>query len=375
MFNNFDAERWAQLEKNWMAWWNRDLGRPLLCGRSHKHNPDRVKPPWWRGGWWSIGDLPFPASPEEIAEENFKDLSEVTCHGDAWPRVWLNFGPGVAAGFLGARVDPKPETYWFYPGKWEGMPLKDIKPEFDPENPWWVAVREITRACVAKFGKDATFGFTDLGGNMDIAASLRDTQNLLMDCLDDPGEVDRICKDVTKCWLKFYDELHAIISPAGRGTTPWAPIWSPGRTYMLQSDFCYMISPEHFERWVLPDLAECCASLDHSFYHLDGKGELPHLDMLLGMDNLDGIQWVPGDGNPPFSAPEWRWLMKRIREAGKLVQQFGSVKEVLAFAKEFPLEGFIIEVFDHGGHTEAGIEAIQREAEDFRKKQKPVVSV
>ena len=48
-------------------------------------------------------------------------------------------------------------------------------------------------------------------------------------------------------------------------------------------------------------------------------------------------------------------------------------KELLA--KEFPLEGFIIDVSDPGGHVEAGIEAIHREAEDFRKKQRPVVAV
>ena len=87
---------------------------------------------------------------------------------------------------------------------------------------------------------------------------------------------------------------------------------------MLQSDFSYMISPRMFERFVLPDIAACCAGMDHGFYHLDGKGEIPHLGLLLSLERLRGIQWVPGDGQPP---PEkWLPLLKRIRDAGKLCQ-------------------------------------------------------
>ena len=69
----------------------------------------------------------------------------------------------------------------------------------------------------------------------------------------------------------------------------------------VESDrFRRMITgPEMFERFVLPDLAACCDRLDHAFYHLDGKGELPHLDLLLSIDGLRGIQWIPGAGQPP----------------------------------------------------------------------------
>ena len=68
---------------------------------------------------------------------------------------------------------------------------------------------------------------------------------------------------------------------------------------MLQSDFSYMISPRMFERLILPDLTACCEALEYAFYHLDGKGEIKHLDMLLSIERLRGIQWIPGDGAPP----------------------------------------------------------------------------
>jgi 5-methyltetrahydrofolate--homocysteine methyltransferase len=107
---------------------------------------------------------------------------------------------------------------------------------------------------------------------------------------------------------------------------------------MLQSDFAYMISPRMFERFVLPDLAAGCETLDHAFYHLDGKGQIPHLEMLLSLKRLRGIQWVPGDGAPP--AEEWLPLLKRIREAGKLCQLFVSPHGAQTIARELGGRGF-----------------------------------
>ncbi|HEX7541596.1 MAG TPA: hypothetical protein VF352_05645 [Anaerolineales bacterium] len=60
-----------------------------------------------------------------------------------------------------------------------------------------------------------------------------------------------------------------------------------------------MISPKMFERFVLPDLETCCAAMDHALYHLDGKGQLVHVDTLLSTPRLRGIQWVPGYSKPP----------------------------------------------------------------------------
>jgi hypothetical protein len=39
-------------------------------------------------------------------------------------------------------------------------------------------------------------------------------------------------------------------------------------------------------------------TLPRTFYHLDGIGQLHHLDLVLSIAELDGVQWVPGDGKP-----------------------------------------------------------------------------
>jgi len=360
----FTEADWARLERDWTAWWNHDLDRPLLVSINTRPT-DRVRPSWWGG----LGQMPLTVPAEEIAAELWDDISRTTHHGDSWPRAWMNYGPGIGAAFLGGELEAAPDTVWFRPGIWAGKPLNEIRPSYDPDQVWWQRIQEVTTACLAQFAGRAQVGFTDIGGNLDLAASLRDTMTLLEDCIDDPEAVDELCQHLTQLWLRFYKEQYALIGAAGRGTSAWAPLWSPGRTYMLQSDFSYMIGPDQFARWVVPDLAACCAELDHGFYHLDGKGQIPHLDHLLAVPGLKGVQWIPGAGQPEAADPVWWPLLKRIRDAGKLVQIYSPGDLVLSMARAVPLTGFVIDLRTEDGKNHAElVGAIQRENAALRAK-------
>jgi len=334
---NFTEDDWQRAERDTQAWWAGELNRPLVY--LAVTNPARVtdlKTPLYT--YWSNYSLEMPA--DEIVDRFDPIFSATRFYGDAFPWWWLNFGPGIAAGFLGANVhsvyEPS-ETVWFSPpGE---VRLKDLHLAYDAANPWWLRVKEMTSALVERYGSNLVVSHTDLGGNLDILVSLRGTQELLFDLHDCPAEVDRLTRDITQLWLRYYDEQHALMLPTGRGTSSWAPIWSQGKTYMLQSDFAYMISPAMFERFVLPDLITCCDHLDHGFYHLDGKGQIRHLDLLLSIERLRGIQWIPGDGQPP--PHEWLPLLKRIRDGGKLCQVFVSPEGARAIVKNLGGRGFL----------------------------------
>jgi 5-methyltetrahydrofolate--homocysteine methyltransferase len=334
---NFSEEDWDRVRRDTMAWWSGDLPRPLVylaevdpqSGGSHR-------------GYQSNYPLNMPA--EAVAECYEPVMAATHYYGDAFPWLWINFGPGIAAGFLGADVnsvtDPS-ETVWFTPAR--QVPLADLSLDYDPANAWWRRVRDVTAAFVSRVGGRLQASITDLGGNLDILASFRTTQQLLVDVLEQPEEVLRLSRQITAAWLRYYDELDAIVRPACPGTSCWAPIWSTGKTYMLQCDFAYMIGPKMFERFVLPDLAACCEHLDHGFYHLDGKGQIAHLDLLLSIPRLRGIQWIPGDGQPP--ADQWLPLLKRIRDAGKLCQVYVTPEGARRIVQNLGGRGFLLDIY------------------------------
>lgn len=329
----FTDRDWARVEEAWLAWWAGDLDRPLLIIEPPVHGLQLSG--GYAGNFTSNFPLELPA--DAVLDYYQQRLEAARYYGDAFPRWWPNFGPGIVAGFLGAKVKCAPDTVWFEPAQDDA--IADLHPAYDPENVWWKRIQDLTRTAVRRWGDRVAVCHTDLGGNLDILASLRGTQQLLMDLYDSPDEVARLTGEITRLWLRYYDALAADILPAGRGTTPWAPIWSPrGRCYMLQSDFAYMISPQMFARFVLPDLAACCDALDHAFYHLDGKGQLVHLDALLALERLRGIQWVPGDGNPP--PEQWPTVLKHIRDGGKLCQLFVTPEGARAIVRALGGRGF-----------------------------------
>jgi 5-methyltetrahydrofolate--homocysteine methyltransferase len=329
----FTERDWERIERDWAAWWTGELERPLVIIETID-----------QFDVWA-SDFPPETPVDEVLDRFQACLEAARFYGDAWPKWWPNFGPGIVAGFLGAQVHCVPGTVWFspYPDR-EPATIEDIHPVYDADNAWWRRVVELTRAAVARWGDRVCVGFTDLGGNLDILASLRGTQELLLDLHDAPGDVERLSGEITRLWLRYYDELDGIIRQGSRGMTPWAGIWSPGRCYMLQSDFAYMISPRMFERFVLPDLAACCEALDYAFYHLDGKGQIIHLDMLLSLERLRGIQWIPGDGQPP--PEEWLPLLRRIRDGGKLCQLYVSPEGARTIVRELGGRGFALYVTD-----------------------------
>jgi 5-methyltetrahydrofolate--homocysteine methyltransferase len=334
---HFAYQDWDRIQRDWMAWWNHELDRPMVVVDVYEWQGKSFIPQF--EGWDIEQDI-FPI--EALLDHYQKILENMYFYGDSWPRWWPNFGAGIIAGFQGATVGVDENTVWFEPSEKRG--LDDINLHYAENNFWWRWVKALTKAAVARWGSQITVATTDLGGNADILASLRGTQNLLMDLYDAPEEIDRLVAETTQLWIRYYDELYKIIKIANNGTTSWAPMWSPGRYYMLQSDFAYMISPPMFERFVLPDLEAICNHLDYGFYHLDGKGQIPHLDMLLAIENLCGIQWIPGDGAPP--PEEWLPLLKRIRDSGKLCQVYVSARGARTIARELGGKGFTFMIID-----------------------------
>ena len=254
--------------------------------------------------------------PEQIVDRLDWELSRLRFPGDAFPSLFTNFGAGVAAAFLGAEVEARHETVWFAPK--EVKDIADLRLRYDSANPWLARVRDFLRAAADRWRGAVQVSMTDLGGTLDVLSTFRPSQLLLLDLYDHPGEVERLAWEIHELWFRYFDELDSIIRPTNPGYSAWPGFISDRPHYMLQCDFSYMISPDMFERFVRPELAATCRRLDRPFYHLDGPGQLRHLDSILSIPELAGVQWIPGAGAP--DCRHWPEVYRKIRDAGKLIQ-------------------------------------------------------
>ncbi len=331
---NFSENNWKEVEKNWSLFWEGKMNRAMVSliiadpsipqmqgfNRFFPHYPSD----------WSIN---------RIMEVETHEMSRFHFFGDAFPKKFLNFGPGSMATYMGSRPESTEQSVWFHP---INKPIDEIKIHADMNSKYAVRVNDILDACLAAMGDQVQISFSDIGGNLDLLAALRGTEELLMDLVDNPDIVERLSKEITSEWLRVYDAETVKIKKHCRGFAAWSPAFSKDPCYMMQCDVSYMFSTEMFDRFVVPDIEKCCERIPASMYHLDGKGALKHLDSLLAIRKLKLIQWIPGAGQPESS--EWTEVLDGIRNSGKLCELHITPEAALKLKSERDLSGFLINV-------------------------------
>ena len=308
----FTPDDWARIRKNYKAWWNQELERPLMPVRLHGRTPGRPQPTAPLPSQATCTDLSI--SPKELIDRIDWELSQYEYLGDSFPFFSMScFGPGVIAAFLGAELSNRTGRVWFHPK--EILPISELHFTYDADNVWLNRIKDIYRCGMDYWQGQVLMGMPDLGGALDILSTFRPGELLLMDLYDEPEEVERLVWEIHDLWLKYYKEFAEVSQPINPGYSDWAGVYSETPSYIVQSDFCYMISPQMFEQFVKPELTAMCQSLDNTIYHMDGIGQLNHLDLLLSIDEIKCVQWQPGDGQPRQS--EWPEVLMKIHNAGK----------------------------------------------------------
>jgi hypothetical protein len=306
---------WEETKRDYAAWWRKERRQPLfsICVAGEPDTPTR-----WTG--WN-----FARKPDRVAEvigdfEHAYGNYRYPLH--AFPQLMINLGPGILAGYLGGEVEVRPETVWFS----KHPPLRlDEDLALDPASRWYRRTREMTRLAAERSPGRFVVGMTDLGGVLDVLASLRGAEPLLLDLKDHPARVREWCDQITDAWLAAYRDLLSLIAPHQEGIAGWMGPWAPEPWYPIQCDAADMLSPAMFETFVVPDLLKVARALRHTIYHWEVPGQFQHLDCLLSLPEIDGIQWNPGPHLEPPDSPKWYPIYRRIQERGKLLV-LGGVK-------------------------------------------------
>lgn len=318
----FAPERWETVRTRYQTWWAGNSERPMLHLTTTRA-PDRPAPKLPLKGFVSHYGLDVDV--DDIVDMWDYRISGTEFLADAFPYVWLNFGPGVLAAFLGCELRSDDNTSWFFPTR--DVRPRDLHLRFDRDNRWFRHVNALARAAAERWRGSVSIGMTDLGGASDVLASFLTTDRMLTDLYDEPAEIQRLMWEVHTLWWEAWHAIDGAMRLGNAGYSSWTPIFSEKPYYMLQSDFCYMIGPEMFDTFVRPELVASCRQLPHAFYHLDGIGELPHLDSLLAIPELRGIQWIQGAGRGGPLA--WLNVYRRILDGGKLLHMVGPLSEAL----------------------------------------------
>lgn len=310
---HFNKERFQTLKETYRRWWDGTLDRPILPivtnGYESKLDPSRYPVMSFETAWDDS------IAPEEFVEQQNAALSTVRFHGDAFPSAApTRFGAGALAALLGCKPISSKHTIWFLPPE-KDKPIEDLHFEYNEDTYAFKRIMRYYEAAWEKWHGSVVVNMIDLGGVLDVLASFRGTENLLMDLIDSPEEVLRCANEIQELWFRYFDRFNKAMGPDAPGYSYWYGLYNEKPGYILQSDFCYMISPEMFDTFVGPELESSAKRLFNAVYHMDGIGQIPHLDSLLKIDAIKGYQWQPGDGTP--RTMNWDDLHLRILNAGK----------------------------------------------------------
>jgi hypothetical protein len=299
---------WETARERMIAWWaGEELDRALMQVTARRPGEHKVPPPANLEQQWLDVDHVLARTEESMRLTYYA--------GEALPVYYPNLGPDVFAAYMGCDLEFGTETSWSVPlvRDWSDLP----KARFDRGNKWWRLTLRMLEEAGQRLGGKCLLGVTDLHGGGDGVAALRDPLQLNLDLIEHPDEVKAAMRLVQEAWFPIYDGEYDIIKKNAPGSTAWLSVWSPGRYFPVSCDFCTMVSPAMFQEFFLPELLAEIEWLDHSIYHLDGPGALRHLDTLLAIPKLGGIQWVPGANRGPMM--QWLPVLKRIQAAGKLL--------------------------------------------------------
>jgi hypothetical protein len=281
--------------------------------------------------------------PAQVIPRLHRTVDATFWGGEAMPVVFpMSIGlVAITAAYLGCPYDIHvgSGTGWADPivTDWADRPAF----AFDGENEWWLRTRRLMAAAGPGAPGRYYIGVPDLNGPPEILALLRGTEELALDLIDVDHDLIRAALDeVNLAWLRYFEASSALALEWTDAYLYWIGIWSDLPSIDLQNDFSCLISPGMFDQVFLPALDQQTRWVERTVYHLDGPGAVRHLDALLSLPELDGIQWVPGAGAPPPS--EWIPLMRRIQDGGKLLQVTVEPWEVEILLRELKPEGLLM---------------------------------
>lgn len=300
--------------------------------------------------WNSLKERWFDA--EYQVEKYKKSLLSSSFLGETFPVFFPNLGPNYYGATMGGELIFGEVTSWLKSCITGEQDLEHIY--FRPNGEYHQKILELMNLALSECKHKFMVGYTDMHSGLDCADAFRGTENLCCDMYDDPDFVHAL---VERCSASFEEQMleyHKLLIDHGQVSVSWMNIPSYDGMHIPSCDLGAMISREFFQEYELPYVKKETQLFPHNIFHLDGKGVAKHLDDILQIDAIQGIQWVQGMGDDQ-PIMQWCPLIRRIQNAGKGVVVDLQVNELENFINHMDPKGIYLCIDESNPETQKEI--------------------
>lgn len=332
---------WPKAKQRLMAFWKGEIIDRCCVGvlapRRNSKLPPFPELQWgpWLGGLEKFADDDYESikkwwvDPEENYKRMITWFENTYFGGEAIPATYINWGAMAEASFFGSPPKFNKKSVW-YPAVIDNWNTWEWK--FNKEtNEYWQQILAISRYFLEQNNGRYFVGIAEMGSTGDLLSLMRGMDKFSLDLLDHPKEVKKAIKILTNTWVELHEEIYQMTLKAndGGGVLAWMNLWAPGRHDQIACDFSSVISPTMFRKFFIPEFKKMGNWTEYGTYHLDGPDAMNnHLDTLLGIDQINNIEFTPGAGSPPTLSPQYIPKYKKIQASGKNLYLLAKIHEI-----------------------------------------------
>lgn len=336
------------------AWFEQKIiDRPPV--RFHHHNMEYERRRTVAGPWktprerWLDVDFQVRTFVESLERGAFR--------GETFPVFWPNLSAQVYNLFLGQAAEFDDVTAWTIPWIQDLRNLPELRVRRD--DVYFRTIEALTARALEEADGKFLVGYTDMYAGIDCTAGLRGTQPLCMDMVLDPDGLRNLIDLAFSEYPDVYARFDRELKRHGQLSVTWMNIPSFGTFNVLACDFAVNISREHFDEFCMPVIRREAELFTHNVFHMDGPGVARHLESILTLPNLVGIQWAQGIArNQPIL--QWVPLIRSIQAAGKSVVVDLAPGELEPFLQQVDPAGIFLWVAAAPSEQEAILDRVKR---------------
>ena len=202
------------------------------------------------------------------------------CPGDlAWTACPLWAVPWMEAA-LGCSVEADHVTGSCRSHPLPGNAYPEI-PTFSLDNLWVARCLEMLEALVRLSDGRFPVGVTLMRGVSDLLAALLGLERTIYAMLDEPAQVHALAEQIVDFWIAFGQAQLDVCTPYQDGYGAFLyNLWAPGRCLWLQEDAAALLSPDLFERFILPHDRRIAQAFEYCGLHMHPARYIPYEPLL-----------------------------------------------------------------------------------------------